>query len=324
MYIAYIKNYFLISILQASSCHITIISPIVFKLTGHAATYMDLGHPDYVCQKCDSIMWYDERADKSHRPRIPKYSLCCQQGRVSLEKLKQPPELLKQLFNYRGGRCSNKFREKIRAYNSIFAFTSMGAKIDYTVNLRPGPYVYKISGQNYHKIGGLIPEDGEPPKFAQLYVHDTENEVQHRLRSLKGGSITEDIDATIVQNLKDMLDQHNRLAQAFRMARDRLSESDTEKVHIRLIGTRSNESRQYNIPTSTEIAALIVGDFGQSNGERDLIIEHKKRGFKKLPSYTHNSWQCNIHCYFHVAEMDFTYIFSILKMMKGKKAKGKK
>ena len=78
--------------------------------------------------------------------------------------------------------------KKIRAYNSIFAFTSMGAKIDNTVNLRPGPYVYKISGQNYHRIGGLIPGQGKTPKFSQLYVHDTENEIQNRLSSLNGGN----------------------------------------------------------------------------------------------------------------------------------------
>lgn len=199
---------------------------------------IDVGPPDYVCQNCDSIMWYEERADKSHRPRIPNYSLCCQQGRVSLEKLKQPPEIMKQLLTYGGGQCAAKFRDKIRAYNSIFAFTSMGAKIDSTVNLRPGTYVYRISGQNYHRIGGLIPEEGEPPKFAQLYVHDTQNEVEHRLCSLKGGDIAEVIDPTIVQDLKDMLDQHNRLAQAFRMAGDRLYSEWQEIDYLNLTQKR--------------------------------------------------------------------------------------
>jgi hypothetical protein len=38
-----------------------------------------------------------------------------------------------------------------------------------------------IAGQNYHRIGTLMPSEGERPKFAQLYIYDTENEVQNRL-----------------------------------------------------------------------------------------------------------------------------------------------
>jgi len=161
----------------------------------------------------------------------------------------------------------------------------MGAKIDNTVNLRPGPYVYKISGQNYHRIGGLIPGQGKPPKFSQLYVHDTENEVQNRLSSLNGGNTAQDLDADIVQHLKDMFDMNNSVAKLFRMARDRLSAPDNKEVHIRLIGTRSNDSRQYTTPTATEIAGLIVGDFGESNGRRDIVIEHKTDGLQRIKEY---------------------------------------
>jgi uncharacterized protein YdcH (DUF465 family) len=205
------------------------------------------------------------------------------QGDVQLDFLKQPPTYLKELLSYTGGRKSAKFREQIRAYNSIFAFTSMGAKTDETINSRAGPYVFKISGQNYHRIGGLIPARGSQPKFAQLYVHDTENEVHNRLHSLKGGNQT--LDTATVQNLKEMLDEHNKIAKLFRMARDRLSAPDAKEVHIRLIGTRSNESRQYTMPTTTEIAGLIVGDLGQSNGRRDIVIEHKSEGLQRIKEF---------------------------------------
>lgn len=242
--------------------------PIIFhfkiSFADHVQTYMDLGHPNFECEKCGSTMWSNERADKPYRPRKPTFSLCCLKGDVSLEFLEQPPDYLKELLAYKGGRHSVKFREKIRAYNSIFAFTSMGAKIDNTVNLRPGPYVYKISGQNYHRIGGLIPGQGKQPKFSQLYVHDTENEIQNRLSSLNGGKTARDLDADIVRRLKDMLDMNNSVAKLFRMARDRLSAPDNKEVRIRLIGTRSNDSRQYTAPTATEIVGLIVGDFGES------------------------------------------------------------
>lgn len=286
---------------------------------------MDLGHPNFECEKCGSTMWYNERADKPLRPRKPTFSLCCLKGDVSLEFLKQPPDYLKELLAYKGGRHSIKFREKIRAYNSIFAFTSMGAKIDNTVNLRPGPYVYKISGQNYHRIGGLIPGQGKQPKFSQLYVHDTENEIQNRLSSLNGGKTARDLDADIVRRLKDMLDMNNSVAKLFRMARDRLSAPDNKEVRIRLIGTRSNDSRQYTAPTATEIAGLIVGDFGESNGRRDIVIEHKTDGLQRIKEYHPKFMAMQYPLLFPYAEdgfhLDIYYSQNHAKRKKKKKRK---
>jgi len=71
------------------------------------------------------------------------------------------------------------------------------------------------------------------------------------LSSLNGGNTAKDLDAHIVRHLKDMLDMNNFLAKLFRMARDRLSAPNNKEVHIRLIGTRSNDSRQYTTPTAT-------------------------------------------------------------------------
>ena len=72
---------------------------------------------------------------------------------------------------------SKHFAKNIRGYNMMFSFTSMSSKIDYTVNDENGPYLFKLHGQNYHRIGRLWPEEGSIPKFAQLYIYDTENEV---------------------------------------------------------------------------------------------------------------------------------------------------
>ena len=75
-----------------------------------------------------------------------------------------------------------------------------------------------------------------------------------------------------------MLDIHNPIAQIFRMARDRLSTSNTKNLCIKLIGTRSIQNKQYDRPTVSEIAGLIVGDFGQGDEKRDIIIQHKTEG----------------------------------------------
>ncbi|KAK3019617.1 hypothetical protein RJ639_004559 [Escallonia herrerae] len=68
-----------------------------------------------------------------------------------------------------------------------------------------------------------------------------------------------------------MLDEHNPLAKVFRMTRDRFKGVEYVHVHSRLIGTRQCDGRQYNLPTASEVAALIVGDGRQSCGNRNVI-----------------------------------------------------
>ncbi|XP_057249381.1 uncharacterized protein LOC125495725 [Beta vulgaris subsp. vulgaris] len=64
----------------------------------------------------------------------------------------------------------------------------------------------------------------------------------------------------VVAQLKDMIDQHNPLAKSFRMARDRFESNNGEDLKLRLIGRRDSDGRTYNLPTTSEVAALIVGD----------------------------------------------------------------
>ena len=159
----------------------------------------------------------------------------------------------------------------------MFAFTSMGGQIDYQINRKGGaPYVFRMNGQNYHKIGTLLPKDNSP-KFAQLYIYDTENEIRHRMHASSSKQNKPQLDEGIVSGLLEMLDEHNELVKSFRMARDRYKESDLENVKLRLIGTRSKDGRQYNLPTASEVAAPIVGESTGQNIEHDIIVENKDK-----------------------------------------------
>ncbi|KAF9591899.1 hypothetical protein IFM89_009507 [Coptis chinensis] len=150
------------------------------------STSWNFGGPSSVYSHCGAILWHEERNTKYKRPKNPKFTICCQQGKVKLSLLKEPPSFIKQLMDYNGRPRSRKFRENIRSYNTMFAMTSMGGKIDKDINKKGcGPYVFKLTGQKHHKIGSLLPMSGQKPRFAQLYIHDTENEVQHRVDFLK-------------------------------------------------------------------------------------------------------------------------------------------
>src|SRR5688572_5756524 len=107
------------------------------------------------------------------------------QGKTQLPKLKYPPETLHNLLFGDRNSKSKHFIENIRAYNMMFSFTSMGGKVDKEVNKGRGPYVFKIGGQNYHRIGSLIPVTGASLKFSQLYIYDTQNEIDNRIEALR-------------------------------------------------------------------------------------------------------------------------------------------
>lgn len=67
----------------------------------------------------------------------------------------------------------------------MFSFTSMGGKIDHQKNAGGGPYCFSLSGMSYHNIGSLLPPDGARPVYSQLYVYDTDNEVQNRIEAVR-------------------------------------------------------------------------------------------------------------------------------------------
>ncbi|KAL6579333.1 hypothetical protein OROMI_009549 [Orobanche minor] len=224
--------------------------------------YLDLGDPIYNCEYCGAYMWYEERSEKSKNPLYPKFSQCCSKGKFQLPLLKEPPLLLRNLLNGVDPRSTN-YINNIRAYNMMFSFTSMGGKVDTSVNKGSGPYIFKIEGANYHRIGTSLP---------------------HLCESKSAG-----IRLDIVNDLKAMLDAYNPLAKSFRMARDCFRENDNLNMRMKLIGTRKYNGRMCNLPTAPEVAALIVGDIDDQMDVRDIIVESRV-GFLKGISELHPSY----------------------------------
>jgi hypothetical protein len=141
------------------------------------------GGPEHVCPYCHAVFWFQERVknDSCSTQRKIVYNLCCRGGKVNLKPFERPPPLLVDLLRFDGGTHSRHFLRLIQSYNSLFAFTSFGAAIDRTINNDTAPYVFKINGVVHHRIGTLLPQRGTQPKFAQLYIYDTEHETQNRL-----------------------------------------------------------------------------------------------------------------------------------------------
>jgi hypothetical protein len=69
----------------------------------------------------------------------------------------------------------------------------MGANIDCSINKSRGPNIFKIQGAVCHRMGSLLPEKSDSPgsvggrkrpKFAELYIYDTTNEVKNRIDAI--------------------------------------------------------------------------------------------------------------------------------------------
>lgn len=75
------------------------------------------------------------------------------------------------------------------------------------------------------------------------------------------------LDNNIVFKLKQMLDEFNNYAKAFRMARETFQEGPIQDLRLRLICDRQTDGRIYSLPCVFEVAALIVGDF--DSGEKE-------------------------------------------------------
>lgn len=182
-------------------------------------------------------------------------------------------------MRFKGGRESREFMNHKRQYNCLFNFTSIGAQVDKSINDGSGPYVFRIYGQVHHKIGTLIPYDGKP-KFAQLYVYDTDREIENRIKALcqNDDEFDGELDQAIVKELLNMLDNVNPLVKQFRLARDRIRDFPDQRVAIRILAPQLDTDVQYNLPTFDSLALLIVGDFTVDSYSRDIIVHDKDRG----------------------------------------------
>ncbi|KAL6581948.1 hypothetical protein OROMI_005962 [Orobanche minor] len=238
----------------------------------------------HLCNSVIKVAEYDKGKPKtvnkdSSKVRARKVTVAPpRSGQVKLPLLQQPPQLLQDLLENRHEKSKN-YIENIRTLNSMFAFTSMGGTIDKEVNKGRGPYSFRMGGQNIHRIGPMMPKTGDAPQYAQLYIYDTENEVDNRLKALSGSGKS-GLDQAIVEQIKNMVDEHNPYAKVYRMARDGLSPNNSVEIRLQLIGRRHKDGRTYNLPTESEVAAVIEGDIENAPDKRDIVLE-KQSGFLK-------------------------------------------
>ncbi|KAM0832333.1 hypothetical protein ACQ4PT_064970 [Festuca glaucescens] len=254
------------------------------------ASYRDrsfYGGPGYQCGRCKASLWYQERvkAASAITERRVVYNNCCKGGKVFIAPFRRPPEFLQALLHFDGPVRTKKFIDKIRQYNCLFAFTSMGATIDRSVNSGGGPNVFKICGAVCHRIGSLLPVEGETPKYAELYIYHGGYEADNRIQALNKDDKAEGgLDKDIVKGLEIMLNAHNSLVKQFRMAKQVLAENEFADVSIRIVAPGELDGPQFNLPSTDELACLVFGEVTLEAPKRDIIIRCRGSGLQRISS----------------------------------------
>ena len=110
-----------------------------------------------VCEHCGAYKFKAESA-----------GMCCLQGKVRLPFFPTPPPVLQELWH--GNSTDAKlFREHCRTINNAVCLSSISVQQRTFQGFNPSVI---FQGRVTHRMGPLLPEPGQDPKFAQLYVLD--------------------------------------------------------------------------------------------------------------------------------------------------------
>ena len=161
--------------------------------------------------------------------------------------------------------------KNIRAYNSSFAFASMSLTGEEYVFKSRGPYCFRINEQVYHTISQLLPQEGEPHKFSQIYLYDASEELNARQ------NIFRNLNRRIVRDLQQMINCYNPYAALYHSVHDLLNSHPTQDVGL-VLKTFGEEidRRCYNVPTGTDMSIIISVENENQPLNKNIVIYKNK------------------------------------------------
>ena len=128
-----------------------------------------------------------------------------------------------------------------------------------------------ILGSVYHNIGSLEPTAGQNPKFEQIHIHDTDYELENRLKNMQN------LSQQTLSKLQNMFHSCNPFIESFKMAYSLMQETHMTDVRMIMRAEKNSDLQRYNIPTSSEIAIIMPGNNNENVLPRDIVL-HKSGG----------------------------------------------
>lgn len=107
---------------------------------------------------------------------------------------------------------------------------------------------------------------------------------------------------SIVADLQKVQDMHNPYVELYRFVRDRINTNSFHQLRMCILGRQGSNSRRYNMPTVSEVAALIVGDYESSDHERDIIVKTREGMLKHISTLSKAYFPLQYHLLFPYGE----------------------
>ena len=193
-----------------------------------------LGAMDRVCPHCHSRSWRDESVN------------CCASGAILLPYFPDAPPELSEVMR------TSHVRSNIRKYNMALAMASVGHQ-----NLSLPDGMFTLGGKTFHREGSLLPVAATPHAFAQIFMLDTQEASDRRIRAMGRGAAHDALRPAVMSQLHSWLLQHNPWVQQFvAAARSNLP---------RLVWRSSDDI------ATMQMGALVV----QPGSKRDIVIQRQ-------------------------------------------------
>jgi len=91
-----------------------------------------------------------------------------------------------------------------------------------------------------------------------------------------------DLRKKIIDVVIKLLNSINPYLSHLRTARDMLNANPEETFYMRIVSKREKDGRVYNVPTSSEVAMLIPGDFTIDMPSRDIVVQDKSGKLQRI------------------------------------------
>ncbi|XP_073020881.1 uncharacterized protein [Primulina eburnea] len=205
-----------------------------------------------ICIHCQALLFHGETSQ-----------FCCRNGNTNLDAISSPIEL--QELYAADNEEGRHFRRLIRAYNHVFSFTSMGVNIDESLTTGThGIYTFRAQGSIYHSIGSLLPKELCRPRYMQMWIVDTDHDIDNRLHE------NPELRRELLLKIQNILDQHNPFVHVFRQI-GKCQDIPNCRLIIR---QQKPNAHQYSLPTTSQVAAVIVdNECAETLSNRDITIQ---------------------------------------------------
>ena len=220
-----------------------------------------IGEMNHECSHCGALKFLKETP-----------SSCCSNGKVVLDPFPRPPAKIHELWKENDEKgCL--FKKHSRTINNAVCLTSLEVKE------RRAGYTPSVifQGKVHHRVGALVPDQGDNPKFAQLYVFDPSLESTTRFNNMVLPSNLNTrqklMMKEILQTIQEELHSHNPFIKDFLQIVE-LPDDEFENGKI-VISAKTpsiiDHPRRFNRPMNLQEVSILTN--GQPN---DLVL--KKRG----------------------------------------------